>query len=842
MATITSNGTGGGLWSAGATWAGGILPADNDTVVIAAGDVVDMDLDLTGWATGINGITITSHATTPGELRCYTGAPGKYGFKLKANTVIQGTNLTTKGIFRAGTSKASPLPQNITYEIIFGGSGANEMSQINGAYLAVYQWCTEPTIKYVQLTSPAIVGDTVLNVDQDVTADATRPWEANDYVVIATAVKTGVRSVEIKQIASMTATTITLSAGLTYAMPTGSVIALRTRNIRWEVQANLQTTLKDFYTQSPTVHNTICHLWCEMTNIRYAGGTGNNTGWTYSTGTHGRPRAAFWGGAGYSEAEASEGGVRFGLEALQSLANQQPAAPWNPGLVVLGCGVAGSWAGTTGEIVLIASGGANMSFTGTIKILCQQVGLSPTSNTSSFGTFGPNSIIEWVVDALASFGGGNYAFGGTVRNCNTLGVAGNIILTSTARVGVGVTNNVQLENGRWILYGCRINHASPPTAYLGSQSRRYPINGYIVGYDYADSSDVPQYGQIRSWQQGGQIEADTTPASPPSFLTAAFCHKMSHLATSHSVLIDIPVVLEAGTPYQSQIALKLGSAAYSWNQVPRFRLLGSDGGPFSSDAVVYAEAVDANGDPVDGATTAWQTLYIDYTLPVTTNRPRGAKVNAVLRAEAWVSNVSGTPYWHWNYTQGAVVNANVQYVSGVEEALLQDADIPAIQSGLALESTSQSILSDVGDIPVNPLLDSDGRLDNLDTPVSTRATPTNVSDAQTAIIDEINAIPQVTAADIRAAIGMASANLDAQLDALPTDAEIKAAIESIDCAGLPLPAAIVRILCWCWAKKTGLLQGHGPMTVYALDGVTPIGQVTIDEDGNTELDSLDGLP
>lgn len=58
---------------------------------------------------------------------------------------------------------------------------------------------------------------------------------------------------------------------------------------------------------------------------------------------------------------------------------------------------------------------------------------------------------------------------------------------------------------------------------------------------------------------------------------------------------------------------------------------------------------------------------------------------------------------------------------------------------LALEATSQTILSDVGDIPINPLLDSDGRLNNLDAAVSTRATPTNVTDAQTAIIAQVDA-------------------------------------------------------------------------------------------------------
>lgn len=45
MATITSNGTGGGDWSATATWTGAVVPVDGDMVIIDAGDTVDYDVD-----------------------------------------------------------------------------------------------------------------------------------------------------------------------------------------------------------------------------------------------------------------------------------------------------------------------------------------------------------------------------------------------------------------------------------------------------------------------------------------------------------------------------------------------------------------------------------------------------------------------------------------------------------------------------------------------------------------------------------------------------------------------------------------------------------------------------
>lgn len=58
MATITSVGS--GNWSAAGTWDAGV-PADNDTVVIAAGHAVTFDVDQSGFANGIAGLTITGH-------------------------------------------------------------------------------------------------------------------------------------------------------------------------------------------------------------------------------------------------------------------------------------------------------------------------------------------------------------------------------------------------------------------------------------------------------------------------------------------------------------------------------------------------------------------------------------------------------------------------------------------------------------------------------------------------------------------------------------------------------------------------------------------------------------
>lgn len=86
MSTITSNGTGGGLWSEAATWAGSAVPVDGDDVVIAAGDVVTVDVDTSGFINGLNSILVQSHASTPGMLRAMNGYDGI--LKIKSGSAL----------------------------------------------------------------------------------------------------------------------------------------------------------------------------------------------------------------------------------------------------------------------------------------------------------------------------------------------------------------------------------------------------------------------------------------------------------------------------------------------------------------------------------------------------------------------------------------------------------------------------------------------------------------------------------------------------------------------------------------------------------------------------------
>lgn len=212
MATITSNGTGGGLWSAGATWVGGVAPVDNDTVVIASGDTVTFNVDTSAWANGINGLTIT------GTLKVSTSTSSY--MKMKASTVIVGA-----GTFNIGESGAGAIPFAVKHTLT-GGAGW----YIDGnAGLTMTVYGAEPSIKYVKLSGDEAIGQTELSVDTDITGDI---WADGDTITISDINKG--KEVEERVIATggRASGTITVTAGLTAAKSTGAVICLVTRNIK----------------------------------------------------------------------------------------------------------------------------------------------------------------------------------------------------------------------------------------------------------------------------------------------------------------------------------------------------------------------------------------------------------------------------------------------------------------------------------------------------------------------------------------------------------------------------------------------------------------------------------
>ena len=210
MATITSAQS--GNWSSTSTWDGGNLPADGDTVVIASGHTVTFDVDLSSWATGINGLTITGTLTVSTSTSSY--------MFIKAGATINGT-----GTFNVGTS-SNPIPYGTTFTLTGGAGWYIKGDTSTGLTMTVFG--TEPTHQWVRFSENEAVGQTELSIDTDLTGEANY-WKAGQKVLIST--NKGYSEVQAALISSVSSSTITIDAGLSYAKNAGDHIVLLDRNV-----------------------------------------------------------------------------------------------------------------------------------------------------------------------------------------------------------------------------------------------------------------------------------------------------------------------------------------------------------------------------------------------------------------------------------------------------------------------------------------------------------------------------------------------------------------------------------------------------------------------------------
>lgn len=211
MATHTSIGS--GLWSAAGTWDAAGVPVDNGVVVIALTHVVEFDVDQSGFANGIAGITVT------GTLKL-TRTAGTYYMKIKAATTIAGA-----GTFNCGAS-GDAIPFAAKHTIT--GEAA---WYINGAgVLTMTVYAAEPSIKTILLTGTEAIGSTVLDVDTNVTGDI---WAVGDTIRVDDINQDYESEERVIAAGGIAAGTITITAGLTAAKSAGAVVSLITRNVRF---------------------------------------------------------------------------------------------------------------------------------------------------------------------------------------------------------------------------------------------------------------------------------------------------------------------------------------------------------------------------------------------------------------------------------------------------------------------------------------------------------------------------------------------------------------------------------------------------------------------------------
>lgn len=216
---VTKNASVTGNWTDSATWGGTGKPADNDIFVINSGVTVYYDEDMSNagvWPNGMAGGVINGTLTVRTDVN-----PASYYLKSKANITMS----ATLGRLQAGTA-LSRLDPGIKWTINMQGYYINAGAGNTIPNLALY--CDIPNILFVRLTQQETIGTATLHVDTDVSAD---PDWVNGYEVAV--VEYGAREYEYdKTFVSATATTITLSAGLTAQKEVGAYIVLLRRNIR----------------------------------------------------------------------------------------------------------------------------------------------------------------------------------------------------------------------------------------------------------------------------------------------------------------------------------------------------------------------------------------------------------------------------------------------------------------------------------------------------------------------------------------------------------------------------------------------------------------------------------
>jgi hypothetical protein len=135
---VTSNGTGGGLWSAPATWTGGVVPTAGDNVTIKNGDNVTIDVAAAALSVtvgqGTSG-TLQFEATTARTLTVGTDVTVTQGASFTSNSagtinthlLSLGGNLTNNGVldFSTNTNTAGAgISFTGAANNTFGGTGA----------------------------------------------------------------------------------------------------------------------------------------------------------------------------------------------------------------------------------------------------------------------------------------------------------------------------------------------------------------------------------------------------------------------------------------------------------------------------------------------------------------------------------------------------------------------------------------------------------------------------------------------------------------------------------------------------------------------------------------------
>jgi hypothetical protein len=155
-----------------------------------------------------------------------------------------------------------------------------------------------------------------------------------------------------------------------------------------------------------------------------------------------------------------------------------------------------------------------------------------------------------------------------------------------------------------------------------------------------------------------------------------------------------------------------------------------------------------------------------------------------------------------------------------------DTEVAAILA--AVDTEVGAIKAKTDNLPASPAATGDA--------MTLAADAVNATSLAASAVTEIQAgLSTLTAAGVRTAVGLASANLDTQLDAIPTQAEINAQVlDVLNVDTLIDGQTVVEALRIVAGVVAGEASGAGTgiETFVGLDGATSVAEVVVDEDGN----------
>ena len=247
MAAITSNGIGGGNWSAGASWADGAAPVAGDTVTIAATDTITVD--------------DTSRACSTIALN------GKLSASRTANCQLaySGTiTINSTGDFDWGT-EASPIPAAYTATlkpsanigIIYNSSSFGGRMTMRGDSSRVHKG---------YLASTANAAATTMTVD------AATGWQPGDTILFAPASSSATNADHVEERtldASYTpgSTSLVITAGLTYQHISGGLVWNMTRNCILDPASGNSDSIRVQTDATVNTPGSSYFRWCRFNNF-----------------------------------------------------------------------------------------------------------------------------------------------------------------------------------------------------------------------------------------------------------------------------------------------------------------------------------------------------------------------------------------------------------------------------------------------------------------------------------------------------------------------------------------------------------------------------------------------